>query len=348
MMLNIPSPAKREEPENIENRRGIFKSVVGYTHPFSIKNQARYTALNYLVHRSYFNNIMEQGLKWQGVTGFRGLAGGTDLTSVGSGVTGRFGKGISNLSARAGSKIISKYYGPEYGGAFYKRGLKGVVEFARATSGKKNAHNIIYRAAQIASGGNEATLFATKETAERLTSTRGFMDFLRTSPEARTIHAQGGRAARTARDAARQAFIKAGKTVNFDVLDDVGKSAYGKVTQGMRAPFMKTPLVGKVVSKGWMRGIKFAGKTANYAGWIALIASASYKLGKFTVGVVDKRLARLANRLQSLSSPDVFTVPQLANKYSMSMRERALQEIHRSNFSPKNMMLGNEAQYMHK
>jgi hypothetical protein len=313
-MLNIPTASPNTETSD-SKQVGFVRRGIGYVQPFSIKNQARYTAINYMMHRSYWENTMTNGLKWQGYAGFRWLGGGQ--TARGANITGeKLGGSVSSYMARRGGQIVTKLWGDQYGKAFTDRGLKGIVEMARKANGNRKMYDIIYKTAHNLAGGAETTIFATDDAAKVIDKTYSIFTDI---PNKKTI-----------------SYTVDGVAHSFDKVDGMIKTKIG------------SPLVMKTVSKGTMRALTTAGKVANIAGWIALVAGVGYKMGKFTVGIADKMLARLANKLETLNSPDVFTAPQLMNKYSMSIRERALQEIHTSNFSPRNMLLGREAEYLHQ
>jgi len=298
-MFNLPLNQSSNVNPDV-HQKGIVKTMFPYVNPLSLRNQMGWTAANYMLKPSIWQAATTEGLKWQGVAGTRWLGGG--MHGAGAGLTGRFGRLLSYAPTRLGQAGVSKIYGKAAGEAFYKRGLKGVLELADAKQGTKVAQRLLvnkgflYKASQFFSGGEEVILMGTKETAKAV----------------------------------------AKKTVA------AGRIAASEGTRAANPTFLK------VVSKQVIKRAGIVAKVANIAGWIALAAGGGYQLGKATTKFVDRQLFNIAERLHTLGTPDVFDAPQMVNKYSMSMRDRALQEIHKSGFSPRNMLLGREAEYMHR
>ena len=91
---------------------------------------------------------------------------------------------------------------------------------------------------------------------------------------------------------------------------------------------------------------------ANIVGGIAtglLVLQATIGVGKFAFRMADKVLNSLSNKVNDITSKNMYLAPQLNNRYSMSIRSRALSEIQKSSLSPsRNNYLGNESLNYHR
>ena len=270
-MRNIPIPRDIEEPQT---QPGVIRSLWPYVNPLSIKNQARNTFANYLYNSSIYENALQHGIKWQGLTGFRWLGG---ISGHGEGLIGVSGSRLMSYpGAKLGSMVVKPFYGARGAEAFYTRGVRGLLEHLESTGRWKGAtKGIVHRVTGFFTGGEKTTLI------------------------------------------------------------------------GLRGADVTTKGVFKV-APGTMKGIMGIHKFANWAMWISAGIAAFGWLGKKTGAFVERKLATVANKLHNLSNTEAFIAPQLVNKYSISLREAALNEIHRSSFSPKNMLLGREAMYRHQ
>lgn len=259
--------------------------------PLSIADQGKAMVLNYGLNAfSYMNS--KNGIKWQGVWGTRWLGGGTQ--NAGSGVLGRAAqKTMGFIPSRVGGRIVGGIWGSEAGGAFAKRGIKGIVEhfdwMGKVDPTKKKAWGeLVYKAGHFMAGGNESYL------------------------------------------------IEAGEAAGKHAAKKVGLNGAGKM-----ASFLKLGPKGMKIASG-------IGKVGSIASTAVMLGSFAYDVGKAGIRFAERSLDKINYKLNKMSQPDVYLAPQLINRYSQSMRSRALSVARNSNMNPANSVMGREAQFMHR
>jgi len=289
--------------------------------PWSLRWQAQLTLANYLLNTSLWTNVAEEGLQWQGIWGLRWLGGGGVRGvhgAVGRGILGRsiFGQAAAypgQLLGKAVAGVVQTKYGEKAAEAFMERGGRGLLEYLE----KKRYLEFIKK------GGNAAEYSAKY--------TNSFLyKFFRLIAGGEDVKLIG----------VRQAEQLAGE--KGGVL----------ITRGARAVARKPWLAGEMrifrASPKTLKWMGRAAKAANVVGDALILAEIGWTVGKITGTFALRQTEKLVAKLHNLRKTDVYLAPQLMNKYSLTMRQRALQELHSSFSNPSNFILGNEARYMHR